>query len=222
MAVKAKTKTRKKKYERHLPTKYETHVKPRLKSVEAWRRKGLTCRQIGDNLSISHTAFARYQRDHPEFAAALFIGKLDADATVENALFRRAVGYEYTETKRKYEPSMIFNPNEPDTPPQPGPPVLVSEEILEKKKAPDVVAQIFYLKNRVSRDWHDRHGIEHSGPGGMPISPGSVQIFIPDNGRGDAQPPPNILAQLKVDQDDQNNKDDQNNNDEPADDDNTE
>lgn len=46
---------------------------------------------------------------------------------------------------------------------------------------------IFLLKGNRPNKYRDRH--ELSGADGMPLSAGLVQIVIPDNGRGDAQPP---------------------------------
>jgi len=79
-------------------------------------------------------------------------GKDDADATVENALFRRACGYEVEEIE-----------------------TVVAKDgkarVRKTKKtiAPDVIAQIFYLKNRAPERWRDKQIREFSGVDGADI-----------------------------------------------------
>ena len=64
------------------------------------------------------------------------------DRQVENALLKRALGYEYDEITTEY-----------------------GKEIkrVTKQVVPDVTAQIFWLKNRKPDQWRDKQQIEHSG-----------------------------------------------------------
>ena len=113
--------------------KYTTHVEPRLETIRAWKRMGLTNEVIAENLGIAVGTMCKYQNEHKELNEALKTGKSDADAIVENMLFKRVSGY--TETvngKDVYIPS-------------------------------DMTAIIFYLKNRKSADWNDKTQHEHSG-----------------------------------------------------------
>ncbi len=67
----------------------------------------------------------------------------DWDTKVENALLRRAVGYEYTETRVE----------ESDK----------GSKVIEitKHLPPDTKAAIFWLKNRQPGRWSDRQILEH-------------------------------------------------------------
>ena len=78
-------------------SKYETDVKPRLVEIEAWKRDGLTDEQIFKNLGISRDTFYKYKEKYSDFSDALKKGKEVADIEVENALFKRAIGYRYKE-----------------------------------------------------------------------------------------------------------------------------
>jgi len=79
------------------PSKYETHVKPRLLEVAAWARDGLIDEQIAKNLGVAVSTFATYKNKFPELSEALKKGKDVVDIEVENALLKRALGYSYEE-----------------------------------------------------------------------------------------------------------------------------
>ncbi len=122
-------------------SKYFTHVEPKLKLVECWARDGLTDEQISKNLDINIATFYRYKKDYCEFCEALKKGKEIVDYEVENALLKRALGYEYDEITYEH-----------------------GEEIkrVRKQVAPDTTAQIFWLKNRKPAQWREKQVIESS------------------------------------------------------------
>lgn len=123
-------------------SKYLTHVEPKLKLIEGWARDGLTDEQIAKNLNIAYSTFKEYKNKYPAFSATLKRGKEIVDYEVENALLKRALGYEYDEIT--YENG---------------------EEVkrVTKQVAPDTTAQIFWLKNRKPDKWRDKKDVEHSG-----------------------------------------------------------
>lgn len=123
-------------------SKYETDVKPRLIEIEAWKRDGLTDEQICNNLNISIQTFYTYKSKYIEFFEAIKKGKEVADIEVENALFKRAIGYKYKE--------VIKEVKEID-----GKKSTYIKEVT-KEMAGDVGAQIFWLKNRKSNNWKDK------------------------------------------------------------------
>ncbi|WP_335969190.1 transposase [Fusobacterium polymorphum] len=127
-------------------SKYETDVKPRLIEIEAWKRDGLTDEQIFKNLGISKNAFYVYRNKYNDFNDALKKGKEVADIEVENALFKRAIGYKYKE--------IIKEVKEID-----GKKSTYIKEVT-KEMAGDVGAQIFWLKNRKSSKWKDKQDID--------------------------------------------------------------
>lgn len=120
--------------------KYERWLEPDgLVLLEGWARDGLTNEQIAHNMGVSLTSIKKYIAEIPAISTALKKGKEVADYEVENALFKRAVGYRYDEIT--YED--------------------VDGEMMETKKVtkevvPDVTAQIYWLKNRKPKKWRDR------------------------------------------------------------------
>ena len=127
-------------------SKYETDVKPRLVEIEAWKRDGLTDEQIYINLGISKQSFYKYKEKYVDFFDSLKKGKEVADIEVENALFKRAIGYRYKEKIKEVK--------EID-----GKKTVFIKEV-EKEMPGDVGAQIFWLKNRKSSKWKDKQDID--------------------------------------------------------------
>lgn len=123
-------------------SKYFTHVEPKLELIECWARDGLTDEQIAKNLGVAVSTFNEYKNKYPEFSESLKKGKEIIDYQVENALLKRALGYEYEE---------ITYENGEET------------KRVVKQVAPDTTAQIFWLKNRKPQQWRDKKDIEHSG-----------------------------------------------------------
>jgi transcriptional regulator with XRE-family HTH domain len=128
-----------------------------LLRLEAWARDGLTDEQIANNMGVSIATLYNYKRDHLVVLESLKRGKEVVDIQVENALFKRAMGYKYTETtKERIVDPVTFKSS-----------LTVTKEVI-KEVAPDVTAQIFWLKNRKSKEWRDKQDIEHSGEIKMP------------------------------------------------------
>lgn len=80
-------------------------VEARLNEIQNWARNGLTDKQIAANLGISRTTLNEYRQARPELQEALNTGKMLCIAELENALVKRALGFEFEETKTyiKYE-----------------------------------------------------------------------------------------------------------------------
>lgn len=119
--------------------KYETYVKPKLVLVEGWARDGLTDEQIANNLGIACSTLYEYKKKYPDFSEALKKGKEVVDFEVENALLKRALGYQYTEETEEVLPDGS-----------------TKTKTVIKHMAPDTTAQIFWLKNRRPDKWRDR------------------------------------------------------------------
>lgn len=129
--------------------KYYTHVEPKLLLIEAWARDGLIDEDIAKKLGVAYSTFRDYRDKHQALSAALKRGKEVADVEVENALFKRAIGYQYDEvTKETMED------------PRTGITVMVETKRVTKEVQPDVTAQIFWLKNRKPAEWRDRQEID--------------------------------------------------------------
>lgn len=127
-------------------SKWETHVKDRLIEVEGWARDGLTDEQIAKNLGISIQTFYTYKEKYLEFFESLKRGKEVVDREVENALLKRALGYNFVEETTEELPDGS-----------------TKSKTVIKHIPGDTTAQIFWLKNRKPDVWRDKTAIEHSG-----------------------------------------------------------
>lgn len=164
--------------------KYYTHVESKLMLIEAWARDGIIDEDIAKKLGVAYSTFRKYRDQYEALSAALKKGKEVADVEVENALFKRALGYEYTE--RKYEPVQMsdeeyelqqrltvnqYKLDHPEASIEELRAVelsvsrykMVLVEEKTKEVAPEVGAQIFWLKNRRPDRWRDKQDVQHSG-----------------------------------------------------------
>lgn len=78
------------------PSKYDTHVKPRLTEITDWVRNGATDKQIAENLKISPDTLIEYKKQYSEFSECLKNTRAYVDAQVENALLKRALDGDIT------------------------------------------------------------------------------------------------------------------------------
>lgn len=110
-------------------------LKDKLILIQGMAREGLTQQQIANNLGISIDTLIENKKKYSEFNDALKKGKEVIDFEVENALLKRALGYEYEE--ETYENGILTKK-------------------VKKHVPPDTTAQIFWLKNRKPNNWKDR------------------------------------------------------------------
>ena len=103
--------------------------------LEGWARDGLTDEQIAKNMGIAPSTLYEWKKKSKEFSESLKKGKEVVDFEVENALLKRALGYEYEE--ETYENGILTKK-------------------VKKQVPPDTTAQIFWLKNRKPNNWKDR------------------------------------------------------------------
>lgn len=124
--------------------KYKEWVSPEnLLKLEAWTRDGLTEKEIANNIGISTTTLWDWKKKHIDVLNALKKGKEVADIIVENALFKRATGYDTTEERIEY--ASID-----------GQQVEIKRIKTTKHIPADTTAQIFWLKNRKPKVWADK------------------------------------------------------------------
>ena len=120
--------------------KYYKWLEPdNLVLLEAWARDGLTDEQIAENMGISASTLYDWKNKYSDISESLKRGKEVVDVLVENALFKRALGYEYKEVTKEDG---------------------VTTKVVTKHMAPDTTAQIFWLKNRRPDLWRDRKSID--------------------------------------------------------------
>lgn len=109
--------------------------KDKLILLEGWARDGLTYEQIAKNIDIDVTTLREWRKRQPTISTALKKGREVADYEVENALFKRALGYTYEE--KTFEDGVL-------------------KKVVTKEVAPDTTAQIYWLKNRKPDKWRDK------------------------------------------------------------------
>lgn len=129
------------------PSKYDPVSTP--DTIRALARKGHTVDEMAKVIGVNRDTIFEWQNKYPDFSDALKEGKAVADSNVEAALYKRAVGYEYEEIKTVNDGERV--------------------EKTTKQVAPDVTAQIFWLKNRLPREWRDKTSTELTGKDGGPV-----------------------------------------------------
>ena len=143
--------------------KYHEWLEPEgLLKIEGWARDGLTDEQIATKIGISRSTLNDWKEKHPDISDTLKKGKEVVDREVENALLKRALGYEYDEVCEEFEGG-----------------VLVKRKVTRKQVVADTTAQIFWLKNRKPDEWRDKPEAEQS-TGGITIV---NNIPRPDNSK---------------------------------------
>jgi transposase len=130
--------------------------------AEDMARQGYTDEAIARKLGIGIRTFYDYAKRYPQFSQALERGKAPVDFEVENALLKRALGYEYEEVKiESLERDDELEKSGEVVAGKSGTVKRVTKVI--KKVAPDTNAAKFWLKNRRPNTWRDKHDIKHSG-----------------------------------------------------------
>lgn len=107
--------------------------------ITGWARDGLTQKDIAHNMGVCLSTLTHWLTKNETLRKAINDGKEVADRRVENALYKRALGYTITET--------TVTQSEKDG----------YKEVTTTKHIPgDVTAQIYWLKNRKPKQWRDR------------------------------------------------------------------
>lgn len=116
-------------------------IESKLPLVEEWSKNGLTESQIAANLGISRSSLSAFKHRYPEFLDAINRGKAVAVTELENALFRRALGYDFEVTKVSIR---VIDGRE-----------VKYTEKTKKHLPPDVAACFLLLKNKDRENWCD-------------------------------------------------------------------
>ena len=111
-----------------------------LLKIQGLAMDGLTDEQIAHNMGIRRSTLYEWRKKYAVLSDTLKKSKEVADRYVENALYKRAVGYEEIIEKRQ---KVVRG-------------IVVEENITTKQVPPDVTAMIFWLKNRKPDVWRDK------------------------------------------------------------------
>ena len=118
--------------------KYQRWLTPEgLQLLEGWARDGLSQEQIARKCGCCRKTLVTWVEQHPQIAAALKKGREVVDYEVENAFLKRALGYQYTETR-------VESSKEEKT------------VQTQKHMPPDVRAAEFWLSRRRPDRWGSR------------------------------------------------------------------
>lgn len=106
---------------------------------------GSTDAELADFFEIQESTLNNWKHAHPSFMESIKKGKTQADSSVADRLFQRAMGYQHPDVHvSNYQGDVTLTP-------------------ITKEYAPDTTAAIFWLKNRQRSKWRDRTETEHSG-----------------------------------------------------------
>ena len=120
-------------------SKYEKWLLPeKLILLEGWARDGLTDEQIAQNMGICRDTLIEWKKKYSDISDTIKKGKEVVDFEVENALLKRALGYNATEIKTK-----TINGE------------IAEQTITVKNIPPDTGAAVFWLKNRRPDKWRE-------------------------------------------------------------------
>ena len=123
------------------PSKYEKFIKPRLHEIAAWREAGWTEEEMAKELHVSACTFGRYKRLYPDFCDAIKSKTKELVDKLHGALMKKAVGFQYEETKKIYERD------------ESGCLVHTRTETTVKTSPPDTAALNLALKNFDRENW---------------------------------------------------------------------
>ncbi|WGL98663.1 terminase [Arsenophonus sp. aPb] len=132
----SKEKTKKK---RGAPTLYKEEYAEQSRKICLL---GATDKQIADFFEVSERTLNYWKKVHPEFLQSLKKGKILADAEVAESLYKKAIGFQYTEKKIRIDSE--------------GKKIVA---IYERQSLPDTIAMFFWLKNRHSKYWREKKDI---------------------------------------------------------------
>ena len=138
---------KKKPVKRGAPTKYDPDI---VDYARALATDGLTNDEMAEKLGIATSTLNDWRKKHPEFSDAIKEGKDQADSKVKMSLYKRALGYSYTERK-------VIDLSDGGQ----------RIETTVKEVPPDPTSGIYWTKVRMG--WNDKVQMELSGPDGGPI-----------------------------------------------------
>jgi len=134
--------------------KYEYWISPDgLTLLGAWARDGLTDEEIAKKCGISRSTLAEWKKRYPDISDALNKNKEIVDAEVENALYKKCIGYNASITKHYKLKEIIYDEDTGKKISE----VERLEEVEELIHIPaDTNAQKFWLSNRRPDKWRDK------------------------------------------------------------------
>lgn len=82
------------------PSKYDTEIKPHIDEIRKAVEAGATVEEIGKAFGISPSTIYKYKAEKTELKEAFTHGREKVVFEIKGALLKKALGYEYKETKK--------------------------------------------------------------------------------------------------------------------------
>lgn len=120
------------------PGRVTTYKDENAEKAFALALLGSTDKEMAFIFGVTEKTFNNWKKKHPALVQAIKRGKDDADAAVSKSLYRRATGYEYTDTDIRVIDGVVVQTQ------------------VRKVQPPETVACIFWLKNRQLGKWRDK------------------------------------------------------------------
>ena len=118
------------------PTKYKIEYN---EQVEKLCKLGATDKEIADFFNICEATVNNWKESEPEFLESIKRGKIEADIKVAESLYKRALGYEYKETRVSEKDGVT---------------------VTTKQLAPDTAAIMAWLNNRRPEQFRSKQYVE--------------------------------------------------------------
>ncbi len=117
------------------PTKYKYEYNEQVTKL---CRLGATDKEIADFFNICEATVNNWKKAEPQFLESIKKGKIEADMNVAESLYKRAMGYEYEETKVSNNDTVITT----------------------KQVIPDTAAIMAWLNNRRPESFRSKQYVE--------------------------------------------------------------
>lgn len=129
-----------------------------LGRITEWMESGLSLKQLSQNMGIAYGTLFEWQKDFAELSDTIKKGQMVVTEHIENAMYQAATGYTYEE-----ETSELMSNGE----------MKVVKKVT-KSQAPNVAAQIFWLKNKSPELWKDKVEVKNEHEGTITIEMGEM------------------------------------------------
>lgn len=116
----------------------------------------MTEAQISHNIGITYETLRTWKLKFPAFSDAIKRGKAPVDIQVENALLKRALGFEYEEVTTEIEDIPTGKVDKDNKP------IFKQRKHIKKTTKivpPDTAAAFIWLKNRKPQQWRDKREV---------------------------------------------------------------
>ena len=116
----------------------------KLRAILKSMNKGATITAACSSAGIHRKTLWSWRKEDPRVDKLIIDAQDDAIQIVEDALFKRACGYQYEEITKGQEESLNAKK---------------SAKVIVKEVAGDVTAQMFFLMNRAPERWADKRAL---------------------------------------------------------------